>query len=206
MAEQTQLITNHSPNVLEEAAAPTPAVEVTVGSRRRMQLWRILIIGVLLAFVWFLAVGLQRQNVSQQRASGQAPAFSFTTFDGQSIALADLKGKGVVLNFWASWCDPCRAEAALLEAAWQREQNNGIVFIGLDYLDQEYSARAYLDEFGITYPNGVDLQSEAARRYGIQGVPETFFIGPDGEIKSLAIGPLTTEADLNQRLDAIRPQ
>jgi cytochrome c biogenesis protein CcmG/thiol:disulfide interchange protein DsbE len=206
MAEQTQIMTNHTQNRLEEGVTPTPDSEPTVDKRRQTQLWRILIIGALLAFVWFLAVGLQRQTVSQQRANGPAPAFSFTTFDGQAISLADLEGKGVVLNFWASWCDPCRAEAALLESAWRREQNNGIVFIGLDYLDQEHSALAYLEEFGISYPNGVDLQSEAARRYGIQGVPETFFIGPDGEIKSLVIGPVTTEADLGQRLDAIRPQ
>lgn len=205
MAEQTQIITNHTQNITSETVANPPEAEAVTSNRRRAQLWRILIIVVLIAFVWFLAVGLQRQNVSQQRATGPAPAFSFTTFDGEQISLADLKGKGVVVNFWASWCDPCRAEAALLESAWRREQNNGIVFIGLDYLDQEHSARAYLAEFGITYPNGMDLQSEAARRYGIQGVPETFFIGPDGEIKSLAIGPLTTENDLNQRLDEIRP-
>jgi cytochrome c biogenesis protein CcmG/thiol:disulfide interchange protein DsbE len=183
--------------------APTePSKQPT---NRRTALWRALIIGALLVFVWFLAVGLQRQNTSEQRADGAAPPFEFTTFDGETISLADLEGKGVVLNFWASWCDPCRAEAAMLEAAWRREQNNGIVFIGLDYLDQEHSAKAYLEEFDITYPNGPDLQSAAARRYRIQGVPETFFIDPAGNISSLVIGPLSSEDDLNQRLEAIRP-
>ncbi|MCB0157375.1 MAG: TlpA family protein disulfide reductase, partial [Caldilineaceae bacterium] len=141
----------------------------------------------------------------EQRASGIAPAFEFTTFDGETISLADLEGQGVVLNFWASWCDPCRAEADLLEQTWQREQNNGIVFIGLDYLDQEHAALGYLDEFGITYPNGPDLQSAAARTYGIKGVPETYFISPDGKITSFVIGPIVSQGDLDQRLDAIRP-
>jgi cytochrome c biogenesis protein CcmG/thiol:disulfide interchange protein DsbE len=201
MAEQTQ--------TMGEMGVLEPATETTAAAPPRSRsalIWRVVIAGALLAFVWFLAVGLQRQNVSEQRAVGAAPDFEFKTFDGETVQLADLRGKGVVVNFWASWCDPCRAEADLLESAWRREQNNGIVFVGLDYLDQEHSAKAYLEEFDITYPNGPDLQSAAARRYGIQGVPETFFIDPEGNIQSLVIGPIATEADLNSRLDAIRPQ
>jgi cytochrome c biogenesis protein CcmG/thiol:disulfide interchange protein DsbE len=199
MAEQTQMIG-------DAGVEYAPAAEERASGSRRTAIWRLLIVGILLVFVWFLAIGLQRQNVSERRAAGVAPDFAFTTFSGEKISLADLRGKGVVVNFWASWCDPCRAEAALLEEAWRRERDNGIVFIGLDYLDQEHSARAYLDEFGISYPNGPDLQSAAARRYGIQGVPETFFIGPDGKITGMVIGPVSTEADLNARLDSIRPK
>ncbi|MEZ4640203.1 MAG: TlpA disulfide reductase family protein [Caldilineaceae bacterium] len=92
-------------------------------------------------------------------------------------------GQGVVINFWASWCDPCRDEADLLEQTWLREKDNGIVFLGLDYLDQEPAAKAYLAEFNVTYPNGPDLRSEIARRYGIKGVPETFFINPQGNCR-----------------------
>jgi cytochrome c biogenesis protein CcmG, thiol:disulfide interchange protein DsbE len=212
MAEQTQVISDQGIGQMidqapDEGTMSYPSTAEAIPPRSRSTaIWRILIVGVLLVFVWFLAVGLQRQNVSERRASGAAPEFEFVTFNGETVRLADLRGQGVVVNFWASWCEPCRAEAALLEAAWRREQANGIVFIGLDYLDQEHSALAYIDEFGISYPNGVDLQSAAARRYGIQGVPETFFIDPEGEITSMVIGPLTTEADLNRRLDAIRPQ
>jgi cytochrome c biogenesis protein CcmG, thiol:disulfide interchange protein DsbE len=152
-----------------------------------------------------LAARLIQTNQSEQRASGQAPEFAFTTFDGQKIALSDLRGKGVVLNFWASWCDPCRDEAALLEATAQREKDNGIVFIGLDYLDQEPAAKAYLAEFGITYPSGPDLQSAAARKYGIKGVPETFMINPQGEIQDIVIGPVVSQGKLDEYLQKIRP-
>ena len=88
-------------------------------------------------------------------------SWSFTTFDGEDIDLRELRGKGVVINFWASWCTPCREEADLLEQTWRREKGNGIVFLGLDYLDQEPAALAYLTEFDITYPNGPDLRSQA---------------------------------------------
>ena len=162
---------------------------------------------VLLAFVVMLAAQLWRTNVNEQRATGAAPSFTFTTFEGETISLEDLRGKGVVLNFWASWCEPCREEAALLESTWQREQDNGIIFIGLDYLDQAPAALDYLAEYNVTYPNGPDLQSDAARRYRIQGVPETFFIDPQGNLSGLPkIGPFLSEAELNERIDAIRPQ
>ena len=144
-------------------------------------------------------------NQSEHRAAGDAPPFTFTTFEGETISLDDLRGQGVVLNFWASWCDPCRDEAALLENTWRREQGNGIVFIGLDYLDQEPAAKAYLAEFGITYPNGPDLRSDAARRYGIKGVPETFFIDPEGNITEIVIGPIVSESQMEQYLQEIRP-
>jgi cytochrome c biogenesis protein CcmG/thiol:disulfide interchange protein DsbE len=171
-----------------------------------MRLWQLFFVLVLVAFVGLLAFRLWDTNTTEQRADGMAPEFTFTTFEGETISLADLKGKGVVLNFWASWCDPCRDEAELLETAWRREQENGIVFIGLDYLDQEPAAKAYLEEFDITYPNGPDLQSQAARRYGIKGVPETYFISPEGEIVQTVIGPLTSAAQLDSFLAKIRPQ
>jgi cytochrome c biogenesis protein CcmG/thiol:disulfide interchange protein DsbE len=170
------------------------------------QRWTVgIVAAILLVFVGFLAWGLIRTNVSEQRAAGSAPPFEFTTFEGETISLDSLRGQGVVLNFWASWCDPCREEAALLEQTWRREKDNGIVFIGLDYLDQEPAALAYLREFDITYPNGPDLQSQAARRYGIKGVPETFFISPEGAIAETVIGPITSQQQLDSLLDSIRP-
>lgn len=209
MTEDVKLASLPEPGSNEQDAAQgeTPVDELATAKRKRQtKLWQLFFIVVLLAFVWFLAVGLRRTNISEQRASGMAPDFEFTTFDSETIDLDDLAGQGVVLNFWASWCDPCRAEADLLERTWRREQGNGIVFLGLDYLDQEHAALEYLAEFDITYPNGTDKQSAAARSYGIKGVPETFFIGPDGEIKSTVIGPIASPADLDERLNEIRPE
>ena len=134
-----------------------------------------------------------------------APVLEFTTFEGETINLDDLRSQGVVINFWASWCEPCRDEAAMLETTWRREQGNGILFLGLDYLDQEPAAKAYLAEFDITYPNGPDLRSQAARRYGIKGVPETFFVDANGEITDIVIGPIPNQAKMDAYLAKIRP-
>lgn len=189
----------------QEAGAPVAIDTEQPGKRRAVRIWQTVFVLILLGFVGLLALRLVQTNQSEHRASGEAPPFTFTTFEGETISSEDLRGKGVVLNFWASWCEPCRDEAALLEAMWRREEANGIVFIGLDYLDQEPAAKAYLAEFGITYPNGPDLQSAAARRYGIKGVPETFFIDAQGNIQELVIGPIVSEARMDALLDKIRP-
>ncbi|MBX2999545.1 MAG: redoxin domain-containing protein [Caldilineaceae bacterium] len=173
--------------------------------QRAVMIWRIVIIAVALIFVGLLAWRLIQTNTSEHRADGTAPELEFTTFEGETIRLSDLRGKGVVLNFWASWCDPCREEADLLEQNWRREEANGIIFLGLDYLDQEPAAKAYLAEFNVTYPNGPDLRSQVARRYGIKGVPETFFIDPDGKITDTVIGPIVNQRQLDQLLAKIRP-
>jgi len=172
---------------------------------KAVMIWRIIFVLVPLIFVIFLAMRLGTAK-TEHRAEGLAPPLEFTTFEGETINLDDLRGQGVMVNFWASWCDPCREEAAMLESTWRREQGNGIIFLGLDYLDQEPAAKAYLAEYDITYPNGPDLRSQVARRYGIQGVPETFFIDPEGKIVDVIVGPITSQAQMDGFLAKIRPK
>ncbi|HRW03967.1 MAG TPA: TlpA disulfide reductase family protein [Caldilineaceae bacterium] len=189
-----------------DVAAELPADGVaTVPATRAVRVWQAVFVVVPLLFIALLALRLYQTNTSEQRAAGVAPDFTFTTFDGEMIALSELRGQGVVLNFWASWCDPCRDEAVLLEQTWQAEKEKGIVFLGLDYLDQEPQAKAYLDEYRVSYPNGPDLQSKAARDYGIKGVPETFFIDGEGKIAYMVIGPIMSPQQMEQGLSKIRP-
>ena len=195
-----------TPHLLDRDAPLKSQTErqIEAPSTRAVNFWRILFLGAGVAFIVLLAVRLWQTNVQGQRAAGEAPELRFTTFDGEDIDLRELRGKGVVINFWASWCTPCREEADLLEQTWRREKDNGIVFLGLDYLDQEPAALAYLKEFDITYPNGPDLRSQAARRYRIQGVPETFFISPDGKIVKTVVGPIANQQELDALLERIR--
>lgn len=133
---------------------------------------------------------------------GPAPPFSLGLFDGGEFSLEDLRGQVVVINFWASWCAPCREEAPILERAWRAYKERGVTFIGVDYMDAEPWARAFIEEFDITYPNGPDLDSKIAHAYRIRGVPETFIVDREGDIAHLQIGPID-EATLVEVLDSL---
>jgi cytochrome c biogenesis protein CcmG/thiol:disulfide interchange protein DsbE len=119
-----------------------------------------------------------------------APAFSLTLFDGTVVRLEALRGKVVFLNFWASWCPPCRAEARMLEAAWRRYAGRDVVFLGINIQDTEEAARQFLAEFDVTYPNGMDPGSKIAIDYGVWGLPETFIIDREGRITYKHVGAL----------------
>jgi cytochrome c biogenesis protein CcmG/thiol:disulfide interchange protein DsbE len=124
---------------------------------------------------------------------GPAPDFTLSLFGGGQLSLSELKGQLVVLNFWASWCPPCRDEAAALQAVSRQYEDRGVIFVGVAYKDTDVAAQDYLREFGVTYPNGPDSDGRIARAYGIQAAPETFFVDARGEIVEVFIGPLSEE-------------
>jgi cytochrome c biogenesis protein CcmG/thiol:disulfide interchange protein DsbE len=128
-----------------------------------------------------------------QRGRAPAPLASVVdraARDGR-IALTELRGTPIVLNFWASWCDPCRAEAPLLERGWRDAGRRGVLFVGLDMQDARDDAREFLREFSITYPNVREAGDETSRRYGMTGIPETFFISARGQVVGHVIGAIT---------------
>jgi cytochrome c biogenesis protein CcmG/thiol:disulfide interchange protein DsbE len=164
------------------------------------------------ALAWLLLIGLLtlvalRLRTSQQGVltSGEpAPEFTLTTFDGQEIGLADLRGKVVVINFWASWCKPCEQEAEALQIAWEMYAGRGdVLFLGIDYVDTEAEALAYLERWKITYPNGPDLRTQISHTFRMRGVPETFIINQDGEIAFVKIGPFTSLDEITLLIDRL---
>lgn len=151
--------------------------------------------GIILAFAVILALlGLLWWGLRKAQAgpveSGMAPDFTITGFDGSTVTLSDLRGQVVIVNFWASWCPPCREEAAYLEETWRKYEGKGVIFIGVDWVDTQKEALAYIKEFDITYLNGPDIGSRAAQAYNIKGVPETFYVAKNGELRGVHIGPL----------------
>jgi cytochrome c biogenesis protein CcmG/thiol:disulfide interchange protein DsbE len=160
---------------------------------------------VILPLIGILAYGFKRdpRYIPSPLIGRQAPPFAVTLFDGRKLTLEDLRGKVVFLNFWASWCLPCRAEARELEATWQRVKDQDVVFLGIDIQDTEEDARAFIREFDITYPNGRDASGKVAIDYGVWGIPETFFIDRQGQITYKHVGTLGA-ALITAKLDEAR--
>ncbi len=156
---------------------------------------------VVLAMVALFAVSLAN-NAAGQLQAGAVQDFTMTQFDGKAYTLSSLRGKVVVINIWASWCDPCKDEAPQLEAVWQTYQSKGVHFFGADYVDTDRPAQAFLASYNITYPNGPDLESRIYRTFRARGVPETYVINQRGEIAKTFIGPIK-ESELRATLDSL---
>jgi cytochrome c biogenesis protein CcmG/thiol:disulfide interchange protein DsbE len=151
----------------------------------------VLLAGVVIAAVVFGLALIQRNQT--QPTSGPAPDFTLTTLEGQQYRLADQKGKVVVVNFWASWCGPCRDEAPVLQSLWEKYKDKGVLFLGVAYTDTERGARAFMNEFGQNYPNGLDLGTKISEYYHITGVPETYVIDQQGNVAYSLIVPLSAK-------------
>jgi cytochrome c biogenesis protein CcmG/thiol:disulfide interchange protein DsbE len=160
----------------------------------------VLLVGLLVAVV-IVGIALIRQSQTQP-TSGPAPDFTLTTLDGQNVKLSDLRGKIVVINFWASWCVPCRDEAPALQAVWDRYQDQDVVILGVAWTDTETGAQAFRQEFRQTYPNGLDLGTKIAEKYHIQGVPETFVVDRQGNVAEFIYANVT-ETRLSETLDRL---
>ncbi len=114
-----------------------------------------------------------------------------SAFADRRLRLAELRGTPVVINFWASWCDPCRREAPVLEAGWRTWRNRGVLFLGVDVQDLSGDARAFLREFGVDYPTARDQDRDVARRWGAVGIPESYFLDRDAKVVGHVIGLVT---------------
>ena len=189
---------------METTTSPTtPPPDVLATSRRSFWGWLLAWVGVI-ALLAVMALGLRRTQEGSITVGSAVPDFTLTTFDGGEITLSDLKGKVVVINFWASWCKPCEQEAADLETAWRLYEPRGdVVFIGVDYVDTEPEARRYLARFDITYPNGPDLRTRISQLFRTTGVPETYFIDKEGKLASIKISPFQNLQEITATVDAL---
>jgi len=135
-----------------------------------------------------------RLDTLQAGALGSALSPKLNGDGARSIALSELRGTPVVLNFWASWCEPCKEEAPVLERTWQqRARPRGVLFLGLDGLDTASDARAFMRSYGIDYPNISDYSEDVRLRYGVRTFPQTFFIDRRGQIVGHVFGVLSSQ-------------
>ena len=177
----------HQLDAFDTPAGGSPATTPKTLSpkvRRRLRVLAFIVIPAL--FMGVLAVGLIRTQAPKVREGAVAPDFSLSTVGGGTLSSSELRGTPVVINFWASWCDPCNQEAPDLEATWKQYRAKGVRVVGVDYEDQPGDAQAFMSKYGISYPSVVDRGGELATAFGVRGVPETFFI--DAHFHFFAIG------------------
>ena len=192
--------------------------ESSIAPRRSgVPIWIQVIVWIfLMGLLAVVALGLrQAQNRTVTVQPGvtlenfTVPMYDEYQYNGMSqVSLSDLRGKVVVVNFWASWCKPCEQEAAEMQQAWTEYESTGeVVFLGVDYVDTPTSAFVYLKKFGITYPNGEDLNVTLKRPisdyFNIQGVPETYFIDKNGVLQYVQVGPFSSVAQIRAQIDPL---
>jgi cytochrome c biogenesis protein CcmG/thiol:disulfide interchange protein DsbE len=154
---------------------------------------------IALLVLGLLGYGLISRPSGAPQVGGPIPEFQLTALDGSQIDLGAQRGKVVVVNFFASWCSPCREEAADLEKTWREYRDQGVQFVGIAYKDAESRAQAFLDEFEVSYPSVVEPGNRTARVYGVTGVPETFIVDQQGLLVRHFIGPVS-QAQLSREL------
>ena len=159
---------------------------------RRVWRWLIPLSAVPLLLLLAYGFRLNPRDVPSPLVGRPAAAFTLTAFDGQPVSLAGLRGKVVVLNFWASWCNPaCYEEAPVLERGWRAWRDRGVMVVGVDIQDTVEAAQRFMREFTLTFPNARDLTGKVSIDYGVYGVPETFFIDRRGHIRAKHVGAVT---------------
>jgi cytochrome c biogenesis protein CcmG/thiol:disulfide interchange protein DsbE len=166
---------------------------------KKLLIGLVVLAAVALVGVFVAGMVLSAQPGSRPAEGSPAPDFPLELYPQyraglpEKIQLSGLRGKVVVLNFWASWCVECRKESDALEATWREYRARGLVVLGVDYLDTETPAFQYLRDYDTTYAVGPDIQQQIARLYRITGVPETFFIDRKGVVRKTVIQALTKQ-------------
>ena len=195
---------------MAQAEGPEQIGESSGRSRLHRRLTIILPAAIIIGLI---AYGLARPAPNEGTSS--LPAFDLPLVREEgSFTNERLEGRPAVVNFWASWCIPCREEAPLLEQAWKRYRDEGIQFVGVAVLDSREGAAEFIEETGITYPNVLDLEQDLAADLDVFGLPHTFFVDSDGNLAREAgeaigergelnvLGPIT-ERELTEQIERL---
>lgn len=158
------------------------------------------------AFVGFIAFGLLKTTGPKATSGTALPEFELQVLGSTgTLSSADLAGRPLVINFWASWCIPCREEALTLERAWNKYKNQGVQFLGVNVQDSERDAQAFVKEMGITFPTVRDTDLKLWTKFGVRGLPETFFVDHTGRFVGVGSGKLLENQGGTKILGAIDP-
>ena len=172
----------------------------------------VMAVAILLGGVW---IWVSRVPTSESAAASSesttapqkgflAPDMDLMTLDGDQIRLSDLRGQPVLINFWASWCGPCRAEMPHFQAAYEAHADEGLVVLAVNQMEAPGTAASFAKEFGLTFPVLLDSRGDVSEIYKVRGFPTSFFVDVDGVIRYLFTGPMTGGL-IESKLEKILP-
>jgi cytochrome c biogenesis protein CcmG/thiol:disulfide interchange protein DsbE len=141
----------------------------------------------------------------QARLGSAAPDFTLQSIDGTSVRLSDFKGKPILINFWATWCVPCREEMPLLQATYEQYREQGLVILAVDMEEDASLVRRWVEQGGYTFTFLLDSDGELLKRYNVTAAPTSYFLSPEGVIKDLKLGALS-RGDLQSKVEAVLPR
>jgi len=166
------------------------------------------LVALLLGLLVWKLVSNQGGDLARAANDGKlpkAPNFTLERLDRPgSLELKNLRGKAVAVNFWASWCAPCKQESPYLEQAWARDRRKGLVVVGVDANDFRSDARGFISRYGLTYPVVYDGPGKTLGPWGIKGFPETYVLDREGRVVDAFVGAIASADDRVRLRDAIR--
>ena len=151
------------------------------------------------------AVGAPLSSSPSPREGFLAPDFTLDTLDGTKVTLSELRGKIVIINLWATWCPPCRAEMPALENAYEQYKDSGVVILGLNVTNQdsEKDIPPFVKEFGLTFPILLDRDGSVSTLYQLRGLPTTYFVNREGIIRTVVVGGPMNETFIRSKIEAL---
>jgi len=171
----------------------------------------VMVVSLAAAIIWTvgsrlpLGVGAPLSSSPSPREGFFAPDFTLDTLQGEQVKLSGLRGKVIVVNFWTTWCPPCRAETPALEMSYEAYQDLDVVILGVNLTDQDSlkEVESFVQEFGLTYPILLDRDGAVGLLYQLSGLPTTFFINREGVIHTVVIGGPMSETSIRSKIEAL---
>jgi peroxiredoxin len=173
--------------------------------------WRMLMGALLvLGIGWTAASRVTGEQVAARserspspQAGFAAPDFTLETLDGKTVSLSDLRGQAVLINFWATWCPPCRAEMPAIQQVYEQYRDQGFTVLAVDLQEGDAQVAAFVEELGLTFPILMDREGTVAGRYQVKALPSTFFVDREGVIQEVTLGGPMTAAFIESQVSSL---
>ena len=164
----------------------------------------LLVLSVLVAYS--LYANITKHQDGNLAVGDKAPNFVLTDMNGKKQQLSDYKGKGVLLNFWGTWCQPCKQEMPAMNELYKEYQNRGVQILAVHVVNTTFLVRQFIQQYHLSFPVLIDRNKDVQHAYNIAPLPTTILIGPDGRIKNIVVGNQhLTKNDFIQMMDVIKP-